>query len=239
LNSKRIGTQTIDLPSKPRVAGYSSIVGPKEGQGPLGSQFDQVLADDLVGEKTWEIAESKMFEHCVRLTLQKGGMQPEQVHFLLGGDLLNQITAASFAARQLGLPYVGLYGACSTMSESLCVGGMLIDGGMADSAVCVASSHFCTAERQYRMPLELGNQRPPTAQWTVTGVGSTLLRAAHQAPEATVCVSRLTCGKVVDMGVPDANNMGAAMAPVSANIDPYPIGTAACSRRGNLYEIQF
>ncbi len=217
MSNKRIGRQTIDLPSKPRVAAYSSIVGPKEGQGPLAAGFDRVLDDDLVGQKSWELAESSMFEQCIRLTLSKGGMQPEQVHFMIGGDLLNQIIAASFAARQLGLPFMGLYGACSTMAESLCVGGMLIDGGMADSAVCAASSHFCTAERQYRAPLELGNQRPPSAQWTVTGTGSTLLRTAEQARGSAVCVSRITCGRVVDLGIADANNMGAAMAPAAAD----------------------
>lgn len=217
MGNKRIGKQTINLPSRPRVAAFSSIVGPKEGQGPLADRFDRILDDDLCGEKTWEMAESKIFEQCIRLTLSKGSMEPEQVHFLLGGDLLNQIIAASFAARQLMLPFVGLYGACSTMAESLCMGGMLVDGGMADSAICAASSHFCTAERQYRAPLELGNQRTPTAQWTVTGAGSTLLRTAEQAPGARICIARVTCGKVIDLGVSDANNMGAAMAPAAAD----------------------
>ncbi len=217
MGNKRVGKQTINLPSKPRVAAYASIAGPKEGEGPLSQQFDQVLEDDLLGEKTWELAESKMFEQCIRLAIKKGSMKPEQVHLILGGDLLNQIIAASFAARQLAVPFLGLYGACSTMAESLCVGGMLIDGGMADSAICAASSHFCTAERQYRAPLELGNQRPPTAQWTVTGTGATLLRSAEQLPRAKVCVSQVTIGKVIDLGISDANNMGAAMAPAAAD----------------------
>lgn len=217
MGNKRIGKQTINLPSKPRVAAFSSIVGAKEGQGPLGERFDRILDDDLYGEKTWELAESKIFEQCIRLTLTKGSMEPDQVHFLLGGDLLNQIIAASFAARQLMLPFLGLYGACSTMAESLCLGGMLIDGGMADSVICAASSHFCTAERQYRAPLELGNQRTPTAQWTVTGAGSTLLRTVKQAQDARVCVTRITCGKVIDLGISDVNNMGAAMAPAAAD----------------------
>jgi stage V sporulation protein AD len=215
--NKRIGGQTIDLPSRPRVAGRAAIVGPKEGQGPLAAQFDQVLPDDLLGEKTGEMAESKLFEECVRLALSKAGVQAADVHFLIGGDLLNQITAASFAARQLATPFMGLYGACSTMAESLCIGGMLLDGGMADTAICAASSHFCTAERQYRTPLELGTQRTPTAQWTVTGAGSTLLRTAELAPDARACLARITMGKVVDLGIDDANNMGAAMAPAAAD----------------------
>ncbi|MDR3050135.1 MAG: stage V sporulation protein AD [Oscillospiraceae bacterium] len=217
MGNKRIGMQTIQLMEKPRAAAWASVAGAKEGEGPLGDQFDRVLQDDLLGEKTWEMAESKMFEQCIRLALTKAAVMPEQVHFLIGGDLLNQIIAASFAARQLATPFLGLYGACSTMAESLCLGSMLIDGGMGDVAVCAASSHFCTAERQYRAPLELGTQRPPTAQWTVTGAGATLLRAAGQAQDARVCLTHVTLGKVVDLGIDDANNMGAAMAPAAAD----------------------
>ncbi len=213
----RMGRQTLSLPSKPRIAAHAAIVGPKEGQGPLAQHFDRVMEDDLCGQKTWELAESAMFEQCIRLAITKGGLQPEQVHFLLGGDLLNQIIAASFAARQLEVPFFGLYGACSTMAESLCLGSMLLEGGMAHTVMCAASSHFCTAERQYRAPLELGNQRPPTAQWTVTGTGATLLRRAQDVPKAKACVTRVTCGKVIDMGVTDANNMGAAMAPAAVD----------------------
>ncbi len=225
--NKRMGSQTMRLTSMPRVAAWSAIVGKKEGEGPLGALFDRVLEDDLLGEKSWELAESKMFEQCIRLTLTKANLQPEQLHLLIGGDLLNQIIAASFAARQLAVPFIGLYGACSTMAESLCMGSMLIDGGMADTAICAASSHFCTAERQYRAPLELGNQRPPTAQWTVTGTGATLLKTAEQAENAEVAVTHVTIGRVIDLGINDANNMGAAMAPEDANMGPYPMGWAA------------
>ena len=153
------------------------------------------------------------------MAVEKGRERIENVQFLLGGDLLNQIITASFSARELGGPFIGLYGACSTMSESLCLAGMLLDGGHAQQVVCAASSHFCTAERQYRYPLEFGSQRPPTAQWTVTGAGATLLCAEPKVPPLAR-LRRVCVGRVVDLGIADANNMGAAMAPESANLDP-------------------
>ena len=171
---KRMGLQTIDLPLRPAVCASAAFVGKKEGEGPLGAQFDHVAQDELYGQETFELAEKRLYLDAIRKAILKGGLKPENVQFLLGGDLLNQIITASFSARELGIPFIGLYGACSTMAESLCLGGMLLDGEHASTVVCAASSHFCTAERQYRYPLEFGSQRPPTAQWTVTGAGATV-----------------------------------------------------------------
>ncbi|MEA5014742.1 MAG: stage V sporulation protein AD [Candidatus Limiplasma sp.] len=216
MSSKRIGMQTINLPSKPYLIGGSSIVGKKEGEGPLGDHFDKVILDEMNGQESFELAEKSFYLEAVETCLQKAGVPAESVQFLLGGDLLNQIISASFAARDLAVPFVGLYGACSTMSESLCLGSMLVDGGHAGKVLCAASSHFCTAERQYRFPLEFGSQRTPTAQWTVTGAGATLLSSAPGknplARAAQVCM-----GRVIDLGIKDANNMGAAMAPAAAD----------------------
>lgn len=207
---------TITLKNAPAVIAGAAIAGPKEGQGPLAAYFDQVIHDDLFGEETWEKAECRFFYEACTRCLQKAGLTTGQMNAMLGGDLLNQITSASMAARELAIPFLGLYGACSTMAESLAVGAMLIDGGHASNVLCAASSHFCSAERQYRFPLEYGNQRTPTAQWTVTGAGAACLSAdPHRAPIARV--THVTIGTVIDMGVTDANNMGAAMAPAAAH----------------------
>ena len=175
---KRIGTGTILLPNRPGIVQTAAIVGKKEGSGPLHSEFDAVIEDDLFGEETWEKAESRFHYTAADTCLKKAGATPESVDVTLGGDLLNQIMAASTAAQKLQTPFLGIYGACSTMAETLCIGAMLCDGGYARRALCCASSHFCSAERQYRFPLEYGNQRPPTSQWTVTGAGAALLDAA-------------------------------------------------------------
>jgi len=158
-----------------------------------------------------------MLESAVKLCVQHANCSLADIQMLLAGDLLNQIVSAGFAARNLGIPFYGLYGACSTMSESLSVGSMLADGGYADRLICATCSHFCTAERQYRTPLELGTQRTPTAQWTVTGAGAVMLCRGAAAAHAKVMISHTTCGKVIDMQIKDANNMGAAMAPAAAD----------------------
>ena len=170
----RIGRNTVVLVNQPRLAAGASIAGKKEGEGPLGQMYDAVIGDDLFGEESWEKAECHFYYTAAQTCLTKAGITPGQVDVLLGGDLLNQIMAASMAARELKIPFLGLYGACSTMAESLCVGAMLVDGGYVRNALCVASSHFCSAERQYRFPLEYGTQRTPTAQRTVTGAGASL-----------------------------------------------------------------
>ncbi len=190
------------------VAGYAACVGTKEGQGPLGSSFDVVLTDNRYGQDTWEKAESAMVETAARRAISKSGLQESDIGCALGGDLLNQCIASGYAMRQLGQPYFGLYGACSTMAESLLLGSALIAGGFECHALCMASSHFCSAERQYRYPLEYGGQRTPTAQWTVTGAGAVVLTAKHRP----VRLVRATPGRVYDPGIKDAANMGAAMA---------------------------
>ena len=220
MGKKRSGSRTLLFPMRPRVCAAGTVVGKLEAEGPLGECFDYVLTDDTWGEDSFEKAERKMFEQAVRIALDKISLPSDKLHCLLGGDLLNQIVTANFAARQLNVPFLGLYGACSTMAESLLVGGMLVDGGYADTAACIASSHFSTAERQYRYPLEMGTTSPPTAQRTVTGSGCILLSDTQRTHEDPFCRIRLaggTIGRVVDLGISDANNMGAAMAPAAAD----------------------
>ncbi|HWQ59074.1 MAG TPA: stage V sporulation protein AD [Clostridia bacterium] len=220
MRNKCIGRQTVAFTSPPRIIAGETIVSKTEGEGPLGTFFDTVLEDDTWGEKTWELAERKMFEHVVKKALEKVKLSTGEVDLLLGGDLLNQIITANYAARELGIPFIGLYGACSTMAETLLVGSMLMDGGYASHIACAAASHFCTAERQYRMPLEMGTQAVPTAQRTVTGAACTLLAdvmCADQAQFASIFITHGVIGRVIDLGISDAANMGAAMAPAAAD----------------------
>ena len=212
----RLGMQTIALSTRPAICGSAAYAGKMEGEGPLGAEFDFVTQDELYNQNSFELAEKQLYLDAIRKAIRKGGSKPEEVQFLLGGDLLNQIITASFSARELAIPFIGLYGACSTMTESLALGSMLLDGGHADQVVCAASSHFCTAERQYRYPLEFGAQRPPTSQWTVTGAGATLLSVQPKAP-VLAHITQVCMGRVVDLGITDANNMGAAMAPAAAD----------------------
>ena len=211
-SGKKRGAHSYVLPSRPRIRSYASIAGQKEASGPLGHTFDETFTDDTLGQKSWERAEAKMLERAADLALSKAKVYADGVDVFLGGDLLNQIVSSGYTARQLGIPFLGLYGACSTMAESLLLGAMLIDGGFADTALCATCSHFSTAERQYRFPLELGNQRTPTAQWTVTGAGATLLGRESLLP---LCIESVTIGSVWDLKQTDANNMGAAMAPAA------------------------
>ncbi len=213
MKNKRLGKQTIKFQEPPSIIATGSIVGPKEGKGPLKNYFDQILDDDLFGEKTWEKCECKMQKKAINIALNKCKLSPSSVDYLFAGDLLNQIISSSFAARELQIPFFGLYGACSTMTESISIGSMAVDGDFANNVVCVTSSHFCTAERQYRYPLEHGNQRVETSQWTVTGSGAVVLSSNGRGPYIT----HVTTGKVVDAGIKDSNNMGAAMAPSAAD----------------------
>lgn len=210
---KKLGKQTVKFINPPIINSTASIVGPKEGEGPLSNYFDIILTDDLFGEDSWELAESKMIRETVKSSINNANLTIDKVEYMLGGDLLNQLMAASFAARDLGIPFYGLYGACSTMAESLSLGAMLVDGGYADNLVATTSSHFSSAERQFRFPLEHGNQRKLTAQWTVTGAGAAILSNHGTGPK----VDYVTTGKVVDLGISDVNNMGAAMAPAAAD----------------------
>ena len=212
--AKRIGTNSFTFDNKISFIAEASIVGNTERDGPRGEYFDRAIEDDLWGEKTWEQAESKIYYEAVRLALMKSGLAETDIHMALGGDLLNQLISAGFAARQMEFPFLGLYSACSTMSESLLVAGMAVDSGCAENILCCVSSHFSTAERQFRTPLEQGTQRTPTAQRTITGAGACILSVNQgNGPYLTGA----TPGRVVDYGIKDANNMGAAMAPAAVD----------------------
>lgn len=208
---KRIGKQTIKFQNPPIIIGTSSIVGPKEGEGPLRNYFDVILEDDTWGQRSFEKAETKIQEEAIKLAIANANLSTKEIDFLISGDLLSQIISSSYSARQIGIPYFGLYGACSTMTESLCLGSMIIEGGFADNLVCATSSHFSSAERQFRFPLEYGAQRKFSSQWTVTGAGATVLSNNGDGP----CITYITPGKVIDYGVTDTSNMGGAMAPAA------------------------
>ena len=211
MTEKKLGGQTAALACPPVLAGWANVVGQKEGAGPLGPYFDVVAQDDSLGQPSWERAERLMQQQALSLALDRAGPGAPQPDWLFAGDLLNQCIGTSFGLRSFHIPFYGLYGACSTMGESLALAAMLIDGGFAEKAAAQASSHFCTAERQYRMPVPYGSQRTPTAQWTATAAGCTLLSAQGPGPYIT----HVTCGKIVDKGITDPNNMGAAMAPAA------------------------
>ena len=205
--------QTIFFKNKPKIIAAATVAGPKECAGIVGRYVDYPLSDDMFAEDTFERAERKMLLYALRASMEKAGLR-EGADVIVSGDLLNQIISASFAARETGLPYLGIYGACSTMSEGLLLASVLVDGGYAANAVAATGSHFASAERQYRYPLELGTTRPPQSQWTVTGAGSTVVAREGKGPSITAA----TVGKVVDFGVSDVNNMGAAMAPAACDV---------------------
>ena len=219
--TKKTGKQSFTLPSMPRIVSSAAYVGRKEGEGPLGDRFDVVLKDDTLGLDSWEEAESRMLESAVRLALFKMGREPKDIDLFMGGDLLSQIISAGFAARELNVPFLGMYGACSTMAESIIAAAMLTDGGFSDLAVCGASSHFSSSEREFRYPLEMGTQSPPTAQRTVTGAGAAVIASSEYACEkrlfSHIAITGGTVGRVCDYGITDASNMGAAMAPAAAS----------------------
>ena len=208
--TKRVGKQTLYLPSAPAVLGYAAVAGKKEGEGPLRERFDYIGEDSYFGEKSWEKAESHMLKQCFELACDKAKLPPSELNYVLAGDLLNQCVSSAFAMRDCSVPYLGLYGACSTMAEGLSLAALLVDGGYAAHACALTGSHFCTAERQYRFPLEYGGQRTPSSQWTVTGAGAVILGA-----RGTIRITHVTHGKIVDAGIKDPNNMGSAMAPAA------------------------
>lgn len=209
---QKLGRGTIKFNMQPKVEGYASVVGKKESEGPLGGFFDRVEPDEYVGEANWERAESRLQSESMELCLQKAGLKNDDLDAVTGGDLLNQCIATSFAAKNLNTPFLGVYGACSTMAESIITAAALLDGGFGEHMLATAGSHFCSAEKQFRTPLEYGSQRPPSAQWTVTGAGSVLL-----GKNGSVGISTATIGTIVDMGITDANHMGGAMAPAFAS----------------------
>ena len=205
---QKLGKQTIKFDNPPTILDCASIVGPKEAQGPLAEYFDQTLEDEFWGEKTWEKAESKIIKETVNTVISKSGVPSDQIDLMIAGDLLNQCISSSFGLREANIPFLGVFGACSTFVESMCIGSICVES-FAKNVLCATSSHFCSAEKQFRFPLELGNQRTPTAQWTVTGSGAAIITQSGMGPYIT----HITPGKIIDMGIKDANNMGAAMAP--------------------------
>lgn len=206
------GKYTTRLLGSPSLLSFASVASKKEGEGPLAGYFDVICEDTAFGEQTWEKAESRMQKDAIGRALEKAGLSAGNIDYIFAGDLLNQCISSTYGLRDLGIPFFGLFGACSTMAESLCLSGMLVEGGLASAAAAVTSSHFCSAERQFRFPLEYGGQRTPTSQWTVTGAGAAIVGKRSVPPYLrAVCI-----GTIEDMGVKDMNNMGAAMAPAAA-----------------------
>lgn len=210
---KRMGVSTIAFEQPPMLSAWAAVGGKKEQEGPLGAQFDRLFPDTMCGEATWEKAEMHMQQAAVRMAANKCGLPVSALDLMIAGDLLGQCVASSYAARSTQVPYLGVYGACSTMIEGLLLAGCMIDGGYAQRVCAAASSHFCTAERQYRFPLAYGGQRTPTAQWTATAAGACMV--SHADVQASVRLTHACFGKICDLGVTDANNMGAAMAPAA------------------------
>ena len=208
---QKIGKQTVKFDAPPTIVQTASIVGPKEADGPLASYFDNCLEDEFWGENSWEKAESKIIKETVNTVVSKSGLPSDKIDYCFAGDLLNQCISSSFGLRELNIPFFGIFGACSTFVEALMLGAIFTESGAGENVICAASSHFCSAEKQFRFPLELGNQRPQSAQWTVTGSGAAIVSKNGTGPYIT----HITPGKIVDMGIKDANNMGAAMAPAA------------------------
>lgn len=217
--SKIVGKQSIVFKSPPYIIASSSVAGKKEGEGPLGQLFDMIWEDPMIGQKSWEEAESELMKEAAQKVLHKAGLKNTDIRYLLGGDLLGQLIATSFGIAELNIPTFGIYGACSTMGEAMSLGAVLVEGGFADKVIAITSSHFAGAEKQFRFPLDYGNQRPYSATWTVTGSGAVILsnQAAANKPagEADVCITGITTGKIVDYGIKDPMNMGASMAPAA------------------------
>lgn len=212
--NKKIGKQTVRLKEPVIIRGVASTVGATEGEGPLGGYFDCVVKDAMYGEDSWEKAESRFVQENMKLAVKKAGCSMQNMDYVLCGDLLNQCIGTTFGIKDFSIPFFGLFGACSTMGESMSLGSMLIDGGYATNVLVGASSHFCAAEKQFRFPLPLGIQRTPVASRTVTGDGALVLSKNGKGP----VIREITTGKIVDMGVTDVNNMGAAMAPAAASL---------------------
>ncbi|BBH19511.1 stage V sporulation protein AD [Paenibacillus baekrokdamisoli] len=207
------GHQSWVFKNKPVITGKATIVGPFEGQGPLARDFDIIHGDTKLGQDSWEKAEKTFLEEAAKLAIQHAKLTNEQVQFYLGGDLLNQIISNSFAARTLSIPYLGVFGACSTSMESLALASYIVDSGGARHVLAATCSHNSTAEKQFRYPTEYGSQKPPTAQFTVTGAGAAVVSTRGRGP----VVTSATIGRVVDMGIKDPFNMGAAMAPAAVD----------------------
>lgn len=211
MENKPIGRQSFIYDSPPIITQWASIAGKKEKEGPLGKYFDHTHNDTYFNQKTWELGEKRMQQLALQTLAKKAGMKLNDFEVVFSGDLLNQCIGSSFTLRNTGIPHLGLYGACSTMAESLLMASMAVGGGFRNHAVAMTSSHFASSERQYRFPLGYGGQRTPTSQWTVTGAGAAMISKNGTGPRITAC----TIGTVTDLGIKDANNMGAAMAPAA------------------------
>lgn len=233
---KQIGKNTLEFTNRPRVVGFGSAVGKKESEGPLKEWFDKIFFDTSMGNKSWEKAESLLQCEAVSIALEKSGIKKEMIDYIFAGDLLNQCISSSYGLRDFGIPFLGQYGACSTMAQTISMASVFAESGAANACVAVTSSHFCSAERQFRFPLQYGGQRTPTAQWTVTGSGSVVIGAVENGSlkigneiavpsgsseelkeKMLIGVEHICTGKIVDMGITDANNMGAAMAGAAAD----------------------
>lgn len=212
---KHLGRSTIVFEKPLSIMGYASVVGKKEKEGPLGKYFDKTYNDNKFGEETWEKSESRLQTDSVQLALEKAKLLPQDISYIFSGDLLNQCTSSIFGLREFGIPYLGQYGACSTMAQTIAMASIFVASGCGDYCSAVTSSHFCSAEKQFRFPLDYGGQRTPTAQWTVTGSGSVIVGKGDI--NVSPYIKAVTIGKIMDLGIKDANNMGAAMAPAAAN----------------------
>lgn len=208
---KKIGNQTIKLDFPPSIISTACIVGPKEAEGPLAKYFDTLIEDEFWGESSWEKAESKFIKETVNLAISKSNLAKSDIDYCFAGDLLNQCISSAFGLRELQIPFFGIFGACSTFVEALCLGSIFLEANAGQNIICAASSHFCSAEKQFRFPLELGNQRTPSAQWTITGAGSAIISKSGKGP----FITNITPGKIIDLGIKDSSNMGAAMAPAA------------------------
>ncbi len=214
--NKVAGKESIIFENPPFIIGEASVAGKKEGEGPLGTYFDKIEEDSLFGGKTWEDAESKLLNKTAKLAIKKANLVSSDINFLVGGDLLSQLIATSFGVSELEIPMLGIYGACSTMGEAMIIASLLVDGGYAKKTLAITSSHFASAEKQFRFPMGYGNQRAPSASWTVTGSGAVVV--ANKPPSNSgvkIRIKGATIGKIVDYGLKDKENMGATMAPAA------------------------
>lgn len=216
MTKKQQGKQSVRFENPPVICGASSIVGQKEGEGPYGDCFDQIELDPKVGGETWEDAEGRLQERAAQLAITHAGCGKDEIRYVVAGDLLGQLMASSFGLSSLEKPLFGVFGACSTMGESMGIASMMVEGGFADYILAITSSHFASAEKQFRFPLGYGNQRPKAATWTVTGSGAVVIGKAGTG-HGKVQIAGITTGKIVDYGVKDSMNMGAAMAPAAAD----------------------
>lgn len=209
---KKIGKFTVKFENSPRIISSAGVCGKKEAQGPLKNEFDKIFEDTTMGESSWEKAESKLQAEAVNIALEKANLGTEDINYIFAGDLLNQCMSSAFGLRGLGIPFLGQFGACSTMAQTLFLASTTVEAGISNHSVAVTSSHFCSSERQFRFPLNYGGQRTPTAQWTVTGSGAAVIGKKDSGPK----INMATVGVITDLGIYDANNMGAAMAPAAA-----------------------